>query len=616
MIIPQFVEAPADTAAGQHAPGATGGGAGGGSPEIDHHSVITRASVLGRVALWLGDEGGAGGDGGTATGDDDVAAATAAAKARVARHKALLRFHPSACRVRVGPIPAGAGATAGVAVAAWLNAGASEAVVSGTPAQVRALSAQLKLPAERLLYWVPNGRDGLAAAAPLCAPGNAAVAGVVVGVPARQLTASGTAAEGAGGGARGGAVLALAAACRAQCGKFADVTIRPTAPDAGSAGNAGNGADGNADGPPAKRARTDGGGGGSGGSGGGRAGDMVDAGVLGALHAQHHVDVQAAPATREFQFGDDHGVDLGGGPAGGATGALRVGAAGPACSLGDAFVACAVTDRPDGLFTTVVVDEHEKALGLVYSSAASVRAAVASGRGVYYSRSRRGIWRKGDTSGAWQRLRSVALDCDGDALRFMVRQMGENDHGVSACFCHTGSRDCWGWPRALVATAAPPPKHARAQHGTGTGAGAGAGAGAAAPVATRARAPGADGTGLQALERILASRKRRAPPGSYTKRLFDDATLLRNKLLEEAQELAEAEDPDHVAAETADVMYFALVAAVRGGATLADVCAHLDRRHLKVKRRPGNAKAYRIKAAAEILAGSSGGGGNGAQAKK
>ena len=55
------------------------------------------------------------------------------------------------------------------------------------------------------------------------------------------------------------------------------------------------------------------------------------------------------------------------------------------------------------------------------------------------------------------------------------------------------------------------------------------------------------------------SRKADAPPGSYTKRLFDDGELLKNKLLEEAQELAEATEPDHVAAEAADLIYFALV---------------------------------------------------------
>ncbi len=83
--------------------------------------------------------------------------------------------------------------------------------------------------------------------------------------------------------------------------------------------------------------------------------------------------------------------------------------------------------------------------------------------------------------------------------------------------------------------------------------------------------------------------------------MFDDPDLLRNKLLEEAQELAEAEEPDHVAAEAADLLYFALVRCAKAGVTIADVEGHLDRRALKVRRRAGDAKQYRIDAAAKYL---------------
>ena len=149
--------------------------------------------------------------------------------------------------------------------------------------------------------------------------------------------------------------------------------------------------------------------------------------------------------------------------------------------------ACAITDRPDGLYSTVVTDENGVALGLVYSSQESIKVAISSGRGVYYSRSRQGLWRKGDTSGAIQILQHVDLDCDGDALLFSVIQKGQ-----PPSFCHTGTRTCWG-----------------------------------------------EAGGLSHLEQTLVSRKRSAPPKSYTKRLFEDPVLLRRKLLEEANELAE-----------------------------------------------------------------------------
>jgi phosphoribosyl-ATP pyrophosphohydrolase/phosphoribosyl-AMP cyclohydrolase/histidinol dehydrogenase len=182
-----------------------------------------------------------------------------------------------------------------------------------------------------------------------------------------------------------------------------------------------------------------------------------------------------------------------------------------------AFIQCIRSDRPDGLFTTVVTDESGIALGLVYSNEASILASIESGRGIYYSRSRKGLWKKGETSGNYQVLIQLDIDCDSDALRFMVRQHG-------GAFCHLNTRTCWG-----------------------------------------------EAGGLTHLQAMLESRLQVAPEGSYTKRLFNDAELLRNKLVEEAQELAEAETPTHVAEEAADVLYFAMVRCVAAGVTLKDI---------------------------------------------
>lgn len=203
--------------------------------------------------------------------------------------------------------------------------------------------------------------------------------------------------------------------------------------------------------------------------------------------------------------------------------------------LADAIVAPLTSDRPDGLWPTVVADERGVALGLVYSDLASVREAVATGRGVYHSRTR-GLWVKGLSSGDHQDLLRIDLDCDRDALRFVVRQHGSG-------FCHTGTRTCWG-----------------------------------------------DEGGFAGLLATLQARAKAAPPGSYTRRLLDDPAFLRAKLLEEAAELAAAATPDEVAHEAADVLYFAFTALARAGVSLADVEAVLDRRALKVTRRPGNAK--------------------------
>lgn len=93
------------------------------------------------------------------------------------------------------------------------------------------------------------------------------------------------------------------------------------------------------------------------------------------------------------------------------------------------------SDRSDGLFATVVSDEHGVCLGLVYSSEKSIETALKLGRGVYHSRSRNKTWIKGDESGDIQELVSIGWDCDADALRFTVRQKG---NGKRAYFIQTG----------------------------------------------------------------------------------------------------------------------------------------------------------------------------------
>jgi phosphoribosyl-ATP pyrophosphohydrolase len=198
--------------------------------------------------------------------------------------------------------------------------------------------------------------------------------------------------------------------------------------------------------------------------------------------------------------------------------------------LAEAFAAPLVSDRADGLWPTVVTDERGVALGLIYSDMASLRAALERGQGIYHSRSR-GLWIKGETSGATQELVRIAVDCDRDCLRFTVRQQPPG-------FCHLDRRTCWG----------------------------------------------AD-AGLGALAGRLAERRHAAPVGSYTARLFDDPLLLGAKLREEAQELVEARERDHVVHEAADVLYFTLARLAREGIDLAEVEAALDQRALKVTRR-------------------------------
>jgi len=204
----------------------------------------------------------------------------------------------------------------------------------------------------------------------------------------------------------------------------------------------------------------------------------------------------------------------------------------------DAFLAPLRSDRPDGLFPTVVSSYTQggRSLGLVYSSRQSIVESILSGKGVYHSR-RHGLWRKGDTSGATQDIIRINLDCDTDSLEFSVIQNG-------AGFCHLNRPSCFG-----------------------------------------------ELNGLSALESTLKSRLDSAPEGSYTSRLFNDPDLLRSKITEEADELCSAETREQVAFEAADLLYFTLTRCIAAGVSLVDIERNLDAKARKVSRRPGNAKA-------------------------
>ncbi len=99
-------------------------------------------------------------------------------------------------------------------------------------------------------------------------------------------------------------------------------------------------------------------------------------------------------------------------------------------------------------------------------------------------------------------------------------------------------------------------------------------------------------TGLARLERTLQTRKVSAPPGSYTAKLLSHPKLLQAKIMEEASELCEAPTKDEVAAEAADLFYFALTKCLAKGVSLEDVERNLDLKHSKATRRKGDAKPY------------------------
>jgi phosphoribosyl-AMP cyclohydrolase len=91
----------------------------------------------------------------------------------------------------------------------------------------------------------------------------------------------------------------------------------------------------------------------------------------------------------------------------------------------------------DGLVTAVVTDASSGELLMVaHMNAEAVAKTIESGEAWYFSRSRRALWRKGETSGHVQRVKELRVDCDQDALWLKVEQVGEGA-------CHTGRRSCF-----------------------------------------------------------------------------------------------------------------------------------------------------------------------------
>jgi len=91
----------------------------------------------------------------------------------------------------------------------------------------------------------------------------------------------------------------------------------------------------------------------------------------------------------------------------------------------------------DQLLPAIAQDaETGEVLMMAYMNAESYRETLATGRAVYYSRSRKKLWRKGEESGNVQHVRGVYLDCDRDTILLKVHQVGD-------AACHKGYRSCF-----------------------------------------------------------------------------------------------------------------------------------------------------------------------------
>lgn len=116
----------------------------------------------------------------------------------------------------------------------------------------------------------------------------------------------------------------------------------------------------------------------------------------------------------------------------------------------DPSIAARLKRDDHGLFAAII-QQHDslEVLMLGFMDDEALRRTLAEGRVTFYSRSRQEYWRKGDTSGHYQFVKEISIDCDGDALLLKVDQVG--------AACHTGERTCF-------VTGGPLPAHVIAEH--------------------------------------------------------------------------------------------------------------------------------------------------------
>jgi len=180
-----------------------------------------------------------------------------------------------------------------------------------------------------------------------------------------------------------------------------------------------------------------------------------------------------------------------------------------------------------------------------------------TGQGHFYSRSRKALWRKGETSGNGLAVRELRVDCDGDVVLYLVDADGPS--------CHTGHTSCFF--RKLDGAAAP-------------------GAEAATPrtsvLVEDDAPPDPPAVVVARVADVIARRRRERPEKSYVVSLLDAGwPKILAKITEESSELAESlptADKGHTAHEAADLMFHMLVGLEAAGVPVEDVFAQLKRR--------------------------------------
>ena len=197
----------------------------------------------------------------------------------------------------------------------------------------------------------------------------------------------------------------------------------------------------------------------------------------------------------------------------------------------------------DGLIPAVVVDYYTKeVLTVAYMNEESLAVSIKEGRTCFYSRSRKQLWRKGETSGNVQHIVSITADCDRDALTVEVIKEGPA--------CHLGTESCFN-DRVY-------------------------------------ENPEFNAFSMNGLYDLIKGRKTEKKEGSYTTYLFEQGIdKILKKVGEECTEViiaGKGGDKEETIFEIADLTYHVLVLMVQAGISVQDVIAELAKRHVVDKK--------------------------------
>jgi phosphoribosyl-ATP pyrophosphohydrolase/phosphoribosyl-AMP cyclohydrolase len=214
-------------------------------------------------------------------------------------------------------------------------------------------------------------------------------------------------------------------------------------------------------------------------------------------------------------------------------------------SSADALLA-AVTFDGAGLVPAIAQDARSGVIRMVaWANREALASTLATGAAHFWSRSRKALWRKGESSGHTLAVREIRIDCDGDAVLYLVEAEGPS--------CHTGATSCF---------------FRRVDEG--------------GALATDDGPPEAPAQMLRRVAEVIATRRRERPEKSYVVSLLDAGLPKINaKIEEEARELVEAlpeGDAAHTAHEAADLFFHALVGLEAAGVPLDAVFGELRRR--------------------------------------